>query len=268
MLAPLWLDPATFDQLRAVTPSFTPEDGATLTPAASGRPSLDPGLFTQVIARDNFSRTVSDGWGSAEFGGQYVLSGEGARLSADGFSGLLALGPGAAGSASLTRAIGRDVTVEFTLGAGTLPADSEAKVSILSRLAPDGSAYSATIDLSESGEVTVSLEAVTQAGAQTIAGPVLVSDVASGMDIRIRAEVIDTDPATIRLDVWPAGEPEPAAWQAQVSDWTAQLQRAGTIAIGWSSSSSQSDTESLLTFDDLLATSTMLATTTDEGLNP
>ena len=134
-------------------------------------------------------------------------------------------------------------------------------MSILARVEPDGSAYSATIELSESGEVTVSLEAVTQAGAQTLAGPVAVPDVASGMDLQLRAEFIGSDPATLRIHVWPAGQPEPGAWQAQVSDWTGQLQRAGTIGIGWGSSSSPADIAALLTFDDLLATST------DQGLN-
>ena len=45
VLAPLWLDPTTFDQLRAVSPTTTPLAVASPAPLISGLPSADPGLL-------------------------------------------------------------------------------------------------------------------------------------------------------------------------------------------------------------------------------
>jgi hypothetical protein len=265
VLAPLWLDPTTFDQLRAVTssaglPSPTPP------PAILVRPSPEPSRLTAVIARDDFSRTVSAGWGAAEFGGQYELEGQGARLSVDGVSGLVRLVAGAQGSAGLGRAIGRDVTMELNLSVGPGPARGSMDVTLLARRAADGSAYGAVLELSPSGQVTLALNLITIEGTQALAGPVLLSDVTAtgGATLAVRAEFAGSDPATLRVRVWPSGRPEPDYWEAAVSDWTGALQRSGTIAIAWSSSSS-ADSPALLSFDNLLVTTTLLSTTTDEG---
>ncbi len=37
---------------------------------------------------------------------------------------------------------------------------------------------------------------------------------------------------TVRLKVWPAGQPEPAAWQTTATDTTAALQAPGAVGIG------------------------------------
>jgi len=51
------------------------------------------------------------------------------------------------------------------------------------------------------------------------------------MQLNMRLEVTDTSPTTVRAKIWAAAQPEPAGWHASVTDSTAALQSAGSVAL-------------------------------------
>ena len=52
-----------------------------------------------------------------------------------------------------------------------------------------------------------------------------------GTIMQVRLQVFGTNPTTIRSKVWTSAQPEPAGWQASVTDATAALQSAGSVGL-------------------------------------
>jgi hypothetical protein len=72
-----------------------------------------------------------------------------------------------------------------------------------------------------------------------------------GDSFLIRAQVVGTNPTTIRARVWKRGTPEPSTWLISGTDNHASLQSAGSVGVRVLNAGSSSVT---LKFDDLLAT--------------
>ena len=81
---------------------------------------------------------------------------------------------------------------------------------------------------------------------------VTISGVSQDVDTStwLRLQVVGSNPSTLRLRAWAAGQSEPTTWQYSTTDSTAALQTAGAVGVRAYLSSSGSNTPVLISFDD------------------
>jgi hypothetical protein len=78
--------------------------------------------------------------------------------------------------------------------------------------------------------------------------------VTAGAPIRVRVQVVGTNPTTLRARAWPAGGTEPTTWQATATDTTAALQNPGNPRLSTYLSSSATNGPVTVAYDDFTAT--------------
>jgi hypothetical protein len=259
VLAPLWLDPVTLGELTGVRSSPTPEVSPSPAKPVNRRPaSIDPSAPARTLAQDSFARRVVSGWGAADFGGAYAVTGPPDRLVVEAGVGLLSVTPAGGVEVVLPGAVGRDVELSFSFASAMLPAQAELAVHALLRDAEGGNLYRPTVHLFATGPATVTIELVTDGVMQPLGGPIVVPDVVAmaGTPVRVRAKVSGSDPTTIRVRAWPATGSEPRYWDLTVADWTSSLQAAGAPGLGWQLAGVPVDSSVVVQVDDLLITTT------------
>jgi hypothetical protein len=252
LLVPLWLDPVTLNQLRNVTPAPRPTTSAQAAVLVPALPTV--GAPVSTVAQDYFERDVAAGWGLADMGGQYEVTGESERLSVTDGAAMVQLVPGQEGEALLPHTDAGHLDMTLLIDPSTRPSSGDAQVALVLRRLEDGSQYRATLHLSATNSASVSVEARSPTETRTIAGPIVVPGAGVGL-MRIRATVEGSDPATIRMRAWMAYDAEPAYWHVSVIDWTGSLQAEGSLGIAWGLDPGPSSPSITLRFDDLLATS-------------
>jgi hypothetical protein len=102
-------------------------------------------------------------------------------------------------------------------------------------------------------------------GRESSLGPaVQAPDVAHVPDsfIRLRAQVVGANPATIRVRAWADGTAEPSAWQFSATDSTSALQTAGAAGVHTYLSSDANNGPVTVSFDGLVVTGIAPATPT------
>ena len=229
-----------------VTLTVTDNGGAnastTRSVTVSGAPSSD-------LARDEFTRTVSSGWGTATTGGAWtVTNGPASALQVTGTVGVVTLAPGFTRTATLgVSSSSSDSRVEFTHA--SMPTGGGAYSTIVGRQV--GSAtYTGSAWVKSTGQVAVVLKQ-----GSTVLGNVVVSGLTytAGTTLNLRMQVSGASPTTLRAKVWAAGSSEPSAWTVSATDATAALQTSGVF--GLQSYVSSSATGSMVTrFDNFVVT--------------
>jgi hypothetical protein len=252
LLAPLWLDPVTFNQLRNVTPE--PRPSASVPPAypIPVHPTVAAPL--SIVALDSFERKMATGLGRAETGGQYEIRGDSGRISVANGAATIQLVTGQAGEARLPEIDAHQADLTLLIDSSTRPAQGDAQICVVLRALDDGSEYRATVHLSPADSAALSVEARSSSDSVTVAGPIVVPGAGAGL-MRVRATVEGSDPATIRMRAWMTSDPEPDFWHLSIVDWTGNLQAAGSVGIAWSLDGDPSGRPLTLRFDDLAATS-------------
>ncbi|MBL0886154.1 LamG-like jellyroll fold domain-containing protein [Myceligenerans indicum] len=228
-----------------VTVTVTDDDGAedvyTETVTASDPPPPDPAL-----ARDTFTRTVTDGWGSAETGGAWTIGGVSSRFSVDGDAGVFSMSAGWTLSARLddVSATGTDTTVRTW--AQEAPSGN-AYLTVQGRKV--GSDYlGGRLKIFPDGHVDLhTVRNGTPLAGGTVDGLTFTTDA----PLLIRVQVTGTSPATVRARAWAEGTTEPTTWEVVSTDSTAALQSAGSVGITLYTGGS---TDSTWAFDDLVVT--------------
>ena len=210
----------TYTVRLTVTDGAGATDSTTASVAVVGDPS---------VARDAFARTVTGGWGSADRGGAWTLSGTLSRYSVAGGLGTVNLGVGASATARLSSVAIQDteVTTSVTHRQGT---DRRRAVRVRHR--PVGgrwAEYRGKLLLGSTGAVTAYVTRV-DAGAETSLGSAAVAGLtyAPGTVVKVRLQATGTSPTTVRIKVW-TGATEPSAWLLSRTDSTAALQTAGSV---------------------------------------
>src|SRR5690606_11831403 len=84
------VDIGAFEYTTSASPP-TPTPTATATPATTPTPTPTSTPTSDTIAADQFSRAVTDGWGSADTGGAYSLEGETSDFNVNGSAGAMLL---------------------------------------------------------------------------------------------------------------------------------------------------------------------------------
>ncbi len=213
---------------------------------------------TTIYASDLFSRTVSNGWGSAPTGGAYTLQGAAGAFGVNGSAGTITMGSaGANRSAILTSVSASDVDLTFRVSRDKAPAGGNQFVYGVVRRISASTEYRAQLRLLTNGTVSIRASSVVGNSESPIGAQVQVPGLSSSAatTIWLRAQFIGTSPTTIRIRAWADGSPEPAIWQYTATDSTAALQAAGGVGLRTYISGATSNAPLVFTFDDFLAQS-------------
>ncbi len=126
------------------------------------------------VARDAFGRSVTAGWGTADRGGAWTLSGTLSRYSVAAGSGSVSLGAGASAKPMLSTVSIRDTDFRTVFTTDKAPTGGGQYVSLVGRAVPGGSEYRAKLLLASTGAVTAYVTRV-DAGTEISLGSAVVS---------------------------------------------------------------------------------------------
>ena len=210
------------------------------------------GLAT--LASDAFGRTATSGWGTADKGGAWTVTGSATRYAVNGSVGTGVLAAASTNlQAQLATFSATDVNevADFSLNAAATGGGTT--VGLLARRAGT-SDYRAKIKFAAGGAVVLSVSRVVS-NTETVLGSVTISGLTYVVGSSLRLRLVVTGgtggTATLAATVWKVGATEPASPQLSRTDTTASLQAAGTIgAIFTSSSTSTGSTTA--SFDNLV----------------
>jgi hypothetical protein len=229
---------------KVVTATATDADGNT---SEFSRNRAVPNVF----ASDNFNRSLISGWGNAQIGGAWTPDANPGSFSVNGQRGIINQPVGEGRAAELRSVSATRVDLSATVETSRRPSSGFHIVSLAARWQDVSTWYRARLRLNADG--TVHAGVVANGG---LIGEALVPGLTHtpGTPLRIRATFTGTNPTTIRVKVWEAGEAEPSGFAVTVTDSTASLQEPG--AVGVSTASLESGLFSVaVSFDDLRAVS-------------
>lgn len=208
-----------------ITLTVTDNQGATAQKTASVSPTAPVGPLP--LAADTFNRTLASGWGNADTGGAWTVSGGAANYAvAPGYGQQTApAGSSRTSSLNAVSSTSTDTTAQFSTT--TLPTGGGTYVSAIGRLV-GATDYEARVWIKSTGQVQLQLlQGSTTLAAANIAGITY----NAGDTLSVRVQVTGTNPTTIRASVWSASQTAPANWQLQATDTTAALQTAGSVGL-------------------------------------
>ncbi|UOX99811.1 PKD domain-containing protein [Blastococcus sp. PRF04-17] len=215
-----------------------------------------PGPVDFVL--DAFSRTTTNGWGSADTGGPWTTSGTLANFAVDNGTGAITI-PAAGNTRSvwLGSTTRTDTDLRFTFALDKRPSGSGAYLDVVGRRVGTDSEYRARLVMRADGRIVVQLTALrgtsSPVGLATAVTLPTTITYAANTELGVRMQVTGTNPTTIRLKVWPTTQPEPAAWQTTATDTFAALQNPGAVGLTAYLSGSVTNAPVVLRMDDLSA---------------
>ncbi|HEY8524542.1 MAG TPA: PKD domain-containing protein [Acidimicrobiales bacterium] len=233
-----------------ITLTVTDDGGATATATETVTVTAPP--EPGVVAADTFERSATNGWGQADVGGSWALSGSAANFAVSGGGGratVPAAGQSRAATLSSVAVGDVDATVDLTVdkdptGGGTYVGAVVRKVG--------NTEYRLRAHLRTTGTTLQLLRVVS--GAETIIGSQALPLVYSpGQVLHLRVAATGSGTTTLTGKLWVDGEAEPGSWQVQATDATAALQQPGAVGVHVYVSGSATNAPVVLTADNLLA---------------
>jgi PKD repeat protein len=215
----------------------------------------DPPPTTDFVV-DTFSRSSSNGWGTADTGGTWSIAGTASQFAVNGGSGAITLpSAGQTRSAWLGETTRTDTDLRLTLSLDKRPNGNGAYLDVVGRRVSTNTEYRARLVMRADGRIVVQLAALRGSGtpAGLTGGVTLPATYAAGTPIAVRLQVTGTNPTTLRLKVWPANQAEPTAWQVTATDTFAALQNAGAVGVTGYLPSGVTNVPVVLRVDDLTA---------------
>ena len=233
--------------------TVTDDDGATGTtsaPVTVTDPS-DPTAF----ALDTFSRTVSSGWGLAEVGGPWTLTGAASNFAVGaGIGTIVVPNPGWTSGARLTEVSQTETELRATVGLDKMPTGGGTDVALVGRALDQNQGYRLRLKLLATGVVRAQLLSVSGGTTATLAQLNLPGlTYAAGDQLEVRLQVTGASPTTLQAKVWQVGTTEPAGWTLSTTDSTAALQVPGGVGVYGYASSSATNTPQTLRVDNVWA---------------
>lgn len=245
----------SFATAGSYTVTLTVTDNASAT-GSTTRPVV-VGTGTPPFAADSFSRSVTNGLGTAEAGGAWSTTGSSTMFSVDGAARIRVATAGVTASAYLAQLSQAQTDFRFILSSDKVATGGGTFISASGRRIVGVGAYQAKIVLRSSGLVALSLVRVNGSGAGEVVLQPAISvpglTLAAGDRLNVRVQVTGANPTTVQAKVWPVNGAEPTAWQRTITDATAGLQTAGGLGITLYISSSATNTPVVGTIDDLIA---------------
>lgn len=216
-----------------VTLTVTDNGGAT---ASTNRTVTVAAAVTE--ANDTYSRSVVNGWGSADAGGGYTVTaaGESSFAVNAGVGTINVPAAGTGRSAQLQSVSQSDVELAATVSTDKLVAGGTygQTISLVGRRVASNTEYRARLRLAPDGNVYLALAKLTGTSTETILGSeALVPGLTQspGAFITVKASMISANPTTLATKAWRSGLAEPSSWQVTATDAEAALQSPGAVGL-------------------------------------
>ena len=189
-----------------------------------------------AFAVDGFDRSVTGGWGSADTGGAWTVTGDAANFAVTPGTGSATLptAGGGPGTISLDGVSARDVDITTSVALDRVANGGGTYIYLQARRDSASSLYLAKVRVLSNGTVSVALvkrdgstAETTITGSTTVAG----LNVSAGTPIRIRFQATGAAPTALRAKVWAAAATEPSGLAVTGTDSSAALQDPGAVGV-------------------------------------
>ena len=205
---------------------------------------------SNVLARDDFERTVANGWGNADAGGSWsIASGTAASFAVTGGAGQMTVRNSTGLRANLAAASGVNTRVTASFALDKIAAGQQ--ITLIGRQVGSDT-YNARVLIAGDGTVRIAIFRNQSSFGAAINVPGLV--LSPGVVYTMAFEVKGTGTTSLAAKLWRASDPQPAAWQLTKSDATAALQSAGWVGLDTFVPTSANAYPVTLSFDDVLVT--------------
>lgn len=228
-----------------VTLTVTDDDGATN--SVKRTVTVTAPAPADVLARDAFERTASNGWGSSDLGGSWTISdGAVSAASVGGGVGRFALNAGSTRTALLSQTPVRNFTATADFTVDVSSASGSGYAGIVPRRS-GSNFYAVSAWLRSDGKIWL----VAQRGStvlQTTTTTGLTYKAGDSFSLKVEASGA-SGTTGLRAKLWQKGATEPTAWQLVASDTDAALQAAAPAGLRASRASS-STSAMTVSFDE------------------
>jgi parallel beta-helix repeat protein len=187
-------------------------------------------ISAPLLASDGFLRSVSNGWGTADQGGAWAVTGNAANFSvAGGYAKMNLATAGATTTASLSSTVQADTDTHATFALDKAPTSAVYFTTVARKSGTNF--YGAKLVVSSAGTVTAYLTRSVSGAETTFAsGAIAGMKFAANTPVRLRFQVSGTGTANLKFKAWNANQTEPTTWAVSAADTTAVLQKAGANA--------------------------------------
>ena len=209
-----------------------------------------------TYASDQFSRTVTTGFGSAPTGGAWSFNGSSSSLSVSSGTGSIRLNAGSGQSVYLASVSPPQTDTVLRFGLDKPATGGGVNVSALGRRVVNQGGYSAKAKMSSSGGINLELVRFNASNVETVIQSAVSTGVtyAVGDVVNLRVQVVNGASTTIRAKLWKVGTAEPSTWLRSVTDSTAGLQASGSVGVATYLSSSATNAPLTVKLDELVVT--------------
>ena len=187
---------------------------------------VTPPANPNILASDDFNRTVTSGWGTAVMGGAWTST-LNANYVVNNGSGALVLAAGSTRRALLNSVSVRDVELQSQISSDKPPLAGMVVAGLVGRQV-GADFYLGRVRLLPNGVV----------GLQILHGSTLLADMTiAGLSytpgdlLNLKVRFTGATPTTIQAKLWAANATEPATWQLTATDSTAALQVASPVGV-------------------------------------
>ncbi|CAN5222881.1 hypothetical protein BH09ACT1_BH09ACT1_18070 [soil metagenome] len=209
-----------------VTLTVTDNGGATgsIAHTVTVTAPVTPPIVT-ALASDTFTRTATNGWGTADVGGSWTVTASSNYFVSNGTGNFL-VAAGATRRAVLSSVSSSTSDVQATITVDKAATGGPAYAGVVGRQVGTDY-YQARARFMVGGSVELML----MHGASTALTDVVVPGLSytAGQKLQLRLQVTGTNPTTVRAKLWVTGTAEPTAWTTTATDSTAALQAAGYV---------------------------------------
>ena len=179
------------------------------------------------LATDAFGRTVATGFGTADVGGAWTVSGSAANWSVSNGAGTVSTAKGTTLSAYLNAVSSNASDVSVSLRIPALPAGGSIYAGVVGRRVGTDD-YNARVIVAASGSVSIQvLHGGTALKSATVSG----LTASAGSVIHLRMQTTGSGTSTLQARAWLDGATQPGSWQVSATDTTAALQAAGSVGV-------------------------------------
>ena len=178
-----------------------------------------------AYAKDAFERTATNGWGTADLGGAWSVSGALPKWSVGSGVGSVSLAAGGSGTAILPSVSKTDTEVAVALASSKIATGGGDYFSVIARQVGATTDYRGKVQFRSDGTVVVVLTKMVAGTETAVSSTVVLPGVtmAANDKLQVRVQAVGTSPTTLRLKAWKNGTAEPAAWTLNVTDTTSGL---------------------------------------------
>jgi hypothetical protein len=206
--------------------------------AIMGQPTA-PFVLSSFAAKDEFGRTLAEGWGSADVGGVYEYHGASGLTSPSYFH--TAGGVGRIVTTSTRHGVltdvGTNLRTRFRVAADRVSEGADGRVLHRLRHKGIGTAYELRVDLRTTLAVRLALDKRVSGTATAITGTYVVPGLTHTANtfywVESEVEDVNATDTTIRLKVWQDGQAEPPSPQITWTHAEPVLRGLGGIGMGF-----------------------------------